>query len=116
MGRSDEIQVLSTKWWTYSVLGVIMIAASFIVLGEAIAMRVQGKDLPQWGWVMLVAIVIFNAGISFIGSSLKYRIYLDKKRKQESEFRISGGSGHSGRSHRHRSSSSKHSHSSSSEG
>lgn len=112
MGRTDEIQVLSTKWWTFSALGVIMLAAGLVALGEAIFMRVSGKEMMQWGWVMLVSVVIFNAGISFIGTSIKYRIYLDRKRKQESEFRQGVGSS---RSHKHRSSGSHRKRSSSRE-
>lgn len=113
MGKSDEIQVLTTKWWTYSVLGVIMLAAGLVVLSEAIFMRVSGKEMMEWGWVMLVSVVIFNAGISFIGTSIKYRIYLDRKRKQESEFKQGSGSSHhyksrSSGSHRKRSSSSSY--------
>ena len=105
MRKSDEINLLTTRWWTYSALGVIMMAAGLITLGEAVFMRVTGKELAQWIWVMLIAVVIFNAGISFIGTSLKYRIYLDRRRKQESELHVSGTQSSS--HHRHRSSSSR---------
>ncbi len=100
MGKSDEVRLLSTKWITYSALGLVLFSAGIIALMEAIIMRIGGKDIFTWGWVLIVAIVIINAGISFIGTSLKYRIYLDRKRKQDSEFHVrSHGSG-SSRSHR----------------
>ena len=83
-----------------------MLAAGLVALGEAVFMRVSGKEMMQWGWVMLVSVIIFNAGISFIGTSIKYRIYLDRKRKQENEFRSGPGGASSG--HRHRSSSGGH--------
>ena len=106
MGKSDEIRLLSTKWLTYSALGLVLFSAGIIGLMEAITMRIGGKDIFTWGWVLVVAIVIINAGISFIGTSIKYRIYLDRKRKQDSEFHVrSHGSGGSGSSRSHRSSS-----------
>ncbi len=101
MGRSDEIRLLSTKWMTYSALGLILLSAGIIALTEAIMLRIGGKDLFTWGWVLVVAIVIINAGISFIGTSIKYRIYLDRRRKQDNEFHVGGGGG-SDTSHRHR--------------
>lgn len=65
-------------------------------------LRIGGKSLFTWGWVLVVAIVIINAGISFIGTSIKYRIYLDRKRKQDNEFHTGGGGGESSHRHRHR--------------
>lgn len=101
MSKSQETQLLSSRWITYSVLGTLMMAAGLVVLMEGIVMRVNGKEPMEYGWVLGVAIIVFSAGINFIGSAVKYRIYLDRKRKQESEF---GGSHsnhrNSGRHHR----------------
>ena len=90
-----------------------MMAAGLIVLMEGIVMRVNGSDPFTYGWVLLVAVIIFSAGISFIGTSVKYRIYLERKRKQDSEFQSpsrsssnSSGHGHKSRSHGHKSKSS----------
>ncbi len=98
MSKSQEIRLLSTRWITYSVLGTLMMAAGLVVLMEGIVLRINGNDPTEYGWVILVAIVIFSAGISFIGTSVKYRIYLDRKRKQDNEFsshhRRSGSSSH----------------------
>ena len=108
MSSTKEIRLLSTRWVTYSVLGTLMMAAGLIVLMEGIVMRVNGSDPFTYGWVLLVAIIIFSAGISFIGTSVKYRIYLDRKRKQDSEFKNPHGSSrHSSGEHRSRSRSSK---------
>lgn len=110
MSNNREIKLLSTRWITYSALGTLMMAAGLVVLMEAIVMRVNGSEIFNYGSVLLVAIVIFSAGISFIGTSVKYRIYLDRKRKQESEFQTaprhsssssSGGHEHRSRSHGH---------------
>jgi hypothetical protein len=115
MSSSNELRLLSTKWLTYSILGLALFSAGILVLMEAIVLRINGKDLFTWGWVLVVAIIIINAGISFIGTSIKYRIYLDRKRKQDNEFHTAGvrKSGHRHR-HRHRSASSskskEHSH------
>lgn len=103
MGKSDEVRLLSTKWLTYSALGLALFSAGIIALMEAITMRIGGKDIFTWGWVLVVAIVIINAGISFIGTSIKYRIYLDRRRKQDSEFHVRAHG--SGGSHSHKSSS-----------
>lgn len=105
MGKSDEIKLLSTRWVTYSVMGTVMMAAGLVTLMEGIVMRIHGDGIATYGVVVGVAVVIFSAGISFIGTSVKYRIYLDRKRKQDNEFHNPGGS------HRHRSeSSSGHGH------
>ena len=105
MSRSDEIRLLSTKWITFSALGLFLLSAGIVALMEAIMLRIGGKDLMTWGWVLIVAIVIINAGISFIGTSIKYRIYLDRRRKQDNEFQPGSGSSGSGDSsgrHKHR--------------
>lgn len=109
MSNSKEIRLLSTRWITYSALGTLMMAAGLLVLMEGIVMRISGSEPFTYGWVLLVAIVIFSAGISFIGTSVKYRIYLDRKRKQDSEFKSmhSSSSRHSSGEHRSRSRSSK---------
>jgi hypothetical protein len=112
MSTSREIKLLSTRWITYSALGMLMMAAGLVVLMEAIVMRVNGSEPSVFGGVLLVAIIIFVAGISFIGTSIKYRIYLDRKRKQDSEFKSphagsrSSSGEHKSRSHSHRSKSS----------
>ncbi len=108
MGRnSDETKTLSAKWITFSALGVLLFTAGIVVLMETTKMYVSGDDLSEWIGFLIVAVVIMNAGISFIGTSIKYRIYLDRKRKQESETHTSrsGGSSHRhSRSSSHRSS------------
>jgi Na+/melibiose symporter-like transporter len=107
MGRkSDETTTLSTKWITFSALGLLLFTAGIVVLMETTKMYVSGDDLSEWIGFLVVAIVIMNAGISFVGTSIKYRIYLDRKRKQESETHTSrsGGSHRHSRSSSHRSS------------
>lgn len=99
MSNSSEIRLLTTKWLTFSALGLVLLAAGIVTLSESIVMRVSGKDIFSWGWVLTVAVIIVSAGISFLGTSIKYRIYLDRKRKQDSEFNTRGGSS---RSHRHK--------------
>jgi hypothetical protein len=101
MGRSsDETKLLSTKWITFSALGMILFTAGILVLMETTSMYVSGKDLSDWIGFLIVSVVILNAGLSFVGTSIKYRIYLDRKRKQESETHTSGSK------HRHSSRSS----------
>jgi len=111
MSNKSEIKLLSTRWITYSAMGTVMMAAGLLVLSEGIILRVKGSDFSAYSWVFLVAIVIFSAGISFIGTSIKYRIYLDRKRKQDSEFQTAprhSSSSDSG-SHHHKSRSGRHS-------
>lgn len=91
MGRnSDETKLLSTKWITFSALGLILITVGLIVLMETTSRYIKDTDVYNWVGFLLVAVVIFNAGISFVGTAIKYRIYLDRKRKQESETHASG--------------------------
>ncbi len=101
MSTSKEIKLLSTRWIVYSALGTLMMAAGLVVLMEGIVMRVNGSDPFVYGWVLMVAIIIFSAGISFIGTSVKYRIYLDRKRKHDDEFHgpRSSVTSHKSRSH-----------------
>jgi len=93
MSKSDEVSLLSTRWMVFTILSVLMISAGLVLLMEAAIYRMKEMEVVKWGTVLAVAIVLFNAGISFLGSSIKYRIYLDRKRKQESEFKPSS-SGH----------------------
>lgn len=117
MSNKREIKLLSTRWITYSAMGIVMMAVGLVVLMEAIVLRIKGSEISSYGIVLFAALVIFSAGISFIGTSIKYRIYLDKKRKQDSEFQITprhSSSSDSG-SHHHKSRSGRHSRSNAAE-
>jgi hypothetical protein len=58
MSSSNELRLLSTKWLTYSILGLALFSAGILVLMEAIVLRINGKDLFTWGWVLVVAELI----------------------------------------------------------
>lgn len=107
MSKGDEVRLLSSRWLVFSGLGILMMSAGLVALMQAATYKMKGMEATKWGTVLVVAIILFNAGISFIGTSIKYRIYLDRKRKHDSEFRSGSGEGISHRHSSHRSSRSR---------
>ena len=53
-----------TKWFFYSVLGLLLIGFGLSVLGEAIIKKYENH--PDWFYWGTVALVIFNSGICIV--------------------------------------------------
>ena len=51
----------NTKWFFYSVLGLLLIGFGLSVLGEAIIKKYENH--PDWFYWGTVALVIYNSGI-----------------------------------------------------
>lgn len=92
MSSKDEVKLLSGRWIIYSALGMLMLSAGLIIFMFGIESRIKGHEATEWAVIIGVAIILFNAGIAFLGSSIKYRIYLDRKRKHDSEFKTTRSS------------------------
>ena len=61
----------NTKWFFYSVLGLLLIGFGLSVLGEAIIKKYESH--PDWFYWGTLALVIFNSGICIVikASSIK---------------------------------------------
>jgi hypothetical protein len=89
MSTRSEIKELSQKWLLNSAIGLVLFGAGMSVFGEALIMKMGGKTILEWGAVGALSLGIINAGLSFVGNGIKYRIYLERKRKSDSSTRVS---------------------------
>ena len=61
----------NTKWFFYSVFGLLLIGSGLSILGEAIIKKYENH--PDWFYWGTVALVVFNSGICIVikASSIK---------------------------------------------
>lgn len=64
-------------WLSYAVGGLLATGLGLSLFGEALAAKQQKKP---WFWRGTLSLVIFNSGLSFIGTSVVHRVrgLLDK--------------------------------------
>ena len=64
-----------TKWLTMAPLGLVLMGFGLSLVGEAI---IRKRDDKPWFWFGTVALVVFNAGVSVFGDSVKHRVLLEQ--------------------------------------
>ncbi|GCD77464.1 hypothetical protein JCM31826_09460 [Thermaurantimonas aggregans] len=67
---------LRKKWFVHAVVGLLLNGFGLSLLGEAIIMKSQNQS-NLWILVGTLALIFINAGISTIGTAVKYRVHLD---------------------------------------
>lgn len=71
---------LRRKWLRFAVSGLILNGFGLSLLGEAIISKSSGQG-PQWILLGTIALVCINAGISLVGTAVKYQVHLDNADK-----------------------------------
>jgi hypothetical protein len=89
MSTKSEVKELSQKWLLNSVIGLVLFGAGMSVFGEALIMKFKGNSILEWGAIGALSLGLLNAGLSFVGNGIKYRIYLERKRKSDTSTRVS---------------------------
>jgi len=88
--RSDkEVRRLSVRWLFNSAFGLLLVGAGMAIFGEAILLKFKEEPFLEWFGLGAISLILFNAGLSFFGTGIKYRIYLERKRKSEFSTRVS---------------------------
>ncbi len=77
---------LKKKWLTFAISGLILNGFGLSLLGEAIIKKSSGTGI-WWIFLGTLALVCINAGISLVGSAVKYRIHLDNAIQYRSSHR-----------------------------
>lgn len=67
---------LRRKWLIHAVAGLLLNGFGLSLLGEAIILKANGES-NIWILVGTLALVFINAGISVVGTAVKYRVHLD---------------------------------------
>lgn len=73
---------LKIKWLRNVIIGLILNGLGLSVLGEAIIAKMKEAPSSEWIWKGTLALVLINAGISFVGTAVKYKVYLDSAEKK----------------------------------
>lgn len=67
---------LKKKWLIFAISGLLLNGFGISLLGEAIILK-SNAESKVWILVGTLALVCINAGISLVGTAVKYRIHLD---------------------------------------
>jgi hypothetical protein len=67
---------LKKKWLTHAITGLMLNGLGLSLLGEAILQKSTGESF-LWIFTGTVALSLINAGISYVGTAVKYRVHLD---------------------------------------
>lgn len=59
------------RWWTYSVIGLLLVGAGMCVFGEALLSKYKNE---AWFWMGTLSLVLINSGLCFIGSAVVLKI------------------------------------------
>ena len=71
-----------TYWLASAVSGLVLTGFGLSLLGEAIGAK---RDKKPWFWVGTLSLVVFNSGLSLVGTSVIHRFrWLLEKEKGES--------------------------------
>ena len=65
------------RWLSFAVSGLILTGLGLSLFGEALTAKQQKRS---WFWRGTLSLVVFNTGLSFIGTSVVHRVrgILDK--------------------------------------
>ena len=85
--NNSEVGKLTRKWLFFSATGLLLVGFGMSVFGEAVILKFNKEPFLDWFSMGTISLIVFNAGLSFFGSGIKYRIYLDRRRKSEGRSR-----------------------------
>lgn len=72
------------NWWLIKgILGLILTSAGVFLILEAIIFRNSGVRTIEWGAATIVALVVFNSGLGFFGSSILSRMRYERAKRRE---------------------------------
>ncbi|MFN3951412.1 MAG: hypothetical protein ACK4KT_03300 [Thermaurantimonas sp.] len=74
---------LKKKWLRFAISGLVLNGFGLSLLGEAIIIKSAGESM-WWIPIGTLALICINAGISLVGTAVKYRVHLDNANQYRS--------------------------------
>lgn len=74
---------LFVNWLIFSVVGLLLLGAGLCVFGEAVILKFGDAGFGRWFAWGTLSLIIFNAGISFVGRAVGYRVRLDRLKEEK---------------------------------
>ncbi len=67
------------QWSELAPRGLLLIGTGASIIGQATVIKARKK--PAWQWILLgtLGLIVFNAGISVFGESIKHRTLYEHK-------------------------------------
>ena len=60
-----------TRWWLYSVIGLLCLGAGMCVFGEALLSKFKNE---AWFWMGTLSLILINTGVCLIGGEIIIKI------------------------------------------
>tara|TARA_B100001142_G_scaffold261041_1_gene263586 strand:+ start:33 stop:239 length:207 start_codon:yes stop_codon:yes gene_type:complete len=65
---------MKSKWFVFSISGLIFFGLGLSLLGEAIILKYNNEP---FFWYGTFALVVINSGLCLFGNAVRYRILMD---------------------------------------